>query len=366
MIALGKWVSSIVLCCVAFWTTDARSQVLGPAPGAGDLVQGAAVVPATYEELLKEAISAKDLSTLIEPLYARCEAQDELIRRQCEVTRAFLVDYLRDHIFVADADVPPDTTPYDAAAQQVDMEIPGCLACVAPPRIDNEPRYLVTRPPQRIVNGRAQVVPIASHEIAIADRVHADRFIERVVPRLRIEHVFRIAAPFGSPSGAAAATGVASTPASAKGVLIASLGHRVYDRCTGAVVAALPKSVSKVSVQPDPSCPKAGSDELSQAELRMAAARAALPERLTPRQIDQVLAPVQSRIHECFVEFGEPSGNAKVQLTIGEEGKLTQIRLPPPFDKADIGLCMRAQLGAINFPKFRGGPMSVDYAYQVN
>lgn len=347
---------------------DAKPASAAPASGTAPLSAG------TFEELAKEAVPAKDLTALIEPLYARCDDGDELHRRQCEGARTYLLDYLHSHTFIADADIQPETSPYDATAKQVDMEVPGCVACVAPPRIAGEPRYLVTRPPQRIVNGRAQVAPVASHEIAIADRVHADRFVERVVPRLRVQHVFRIGAPFGdtaSVASPASASAPAKSPApgtgaAAKGVLLSSLGHRVYDRCTGEVTAAIPPSTSKVAVKPDRSCPKQGSEELSQAELKEAARLAALPERLTPRQIDQVLAPVQTRIHECYVEFGEPSGTAKVQLTIGHGGKLTQINLPAPFDKADIGLCMRAQLKAATFPKFRGGAMSIDYVYQVN
>jgi len=351
--------------------SSAAAPAAAPAGPVTPTTPAAPAAAASFEELAKEALPARDLGALIEPLYARCEDGDSLRRRQCEGIRAYLLDYVRGHSFVADADVQPETSPYDASAKQVDMEVPGCVACAAPPRVAGEPRYLVTKPPQRIVSGRALVAPIASHEIPLEDRVRADRFVERVVPRLRIQHVFRVLSPFGEPSPAAAPAGKAVAPpqavgTAAKGVLIASLGHRVYDRCTGEVAAATPPSSGKVAVQPDKSCPRKGSEELSQAELRRAAERAALPERLTPRQIEKVLAPVQARIHECFVEFGEPSGNAKVQLTIGGEGKLSQVNLPAPFDKADIGLCMRAQLKATAFPKFRGAPMTIDYVYQVN
>ena len=50
---------------------------------------------------------------------------------------------------------------------------------------------------------------------------------------------------------------------------------------------------------------------------------------------------------------------------LGPEGKLTQVTLPPPFDKADIGLCLRSQIRSAVFPKFRGSPMKLDYVYQV-
>jgi hypothetical protein len=338
---------------------------------------GKAAGAASFDELVKDAVPIKDLATLIEPLYAKCEDTGGLARRQCEGTRAYLLDYLKSHTFVADADVQPDTTPYDAVAKQVDMEVPGCVACKYPPKVAGEPRFVTTRPPQRVVDGRALVQPVASHEISLPDRTGADRFVERVVPRLRIQQVFRFGAPYGdapppattAPAGAGstkAAPAAAAQVAAMKGVLVVPLGHRVYDRCTGQVAASSPERASPVRVTPDRTCPPKGSEELSQAELKRAEEFAALPEHLLPHQIDQVLAPVQAKIHECYVEFGEPSGTAKVALTIGGAGKLTTITLSTPFDKADIGVCMRSQLKSAVFPKFRGSPMNVDYVYQVN
>lgn len=322
----------------------------------------------SFESLLASAVPGRDLETLIEPLYARCDLQDELGQRQCEGTRAFLLDYLKQHSFVADADVVPDTTPYDATAKQVDIEIPGCLFCTTPPQIAGQSRYLTMRPPQHITNGKVVVTPVASHEVHLPDRVAADRFVERVVPRLRVQHVFRVESPFGdAPPIAPVSASSAAVPAAplVRGVLVTSLGHRVYDRCTGEVYAAAPPASGTVKVTPDATCPQKGAQEFSLAELKKQAEIAALPERLTPRQIDQVLAPVQASVHDCYVEFGEPSGLAKVNLMIGGEGKLTQIALSPPFDKADIGICIRSQLKSTVFPRFKGTAMTVDYVYQV-
>ena len=148
-------------------------------------------------------------------------------------------------------------------------------------------------------------------------------------------------------------------------VLITSLGHRVYDRCTGQIAAASPPTTAAIKVAPDKTCPRRGIEEFSQAEVKRQEEIAALPERLFPRQIDQVLAPIQAKIHECYVEFGEPSGTAKVNLIIGNQGKLSSVTLPAPFDKSDIAVCLRSQIKSAVFPKFRGEPMTVDYVYQV-
>ena len=59
-------------------------------------------------------------------------------------------------------------------------------------------------------------------------------------------------------------------------------------------------------------------------------------------------------------------GTVKVQLMLNGEGKLTQVILAPPFDKAAIGLCIKAQIKTAVFPHFRGDAMKIDYAFRVN
>lgn len=313
---------------------------------------------ASYEELLKDAVPVSDLATLIEPLYARCDEKDDVPRRQCEGMRGFLLDRLKSRTFVTLADAPPETSPWDAVSKEIEMEVSGCIVCGSPPTVGGEPRLLSTRPPQRIVNGHAAGVPLSTHQLPMETKVRADRFLERAVPRLRIEHIFRVGAPFGdAAAGKAAAT--------YKGVTIIPVAHRVYDRCTGLIAAASAPS-KPLKVKPDKTCPPKGEDELSRAEIAMEAQRAALPERLTSSQVEASLQPIQEKIHECYVEFSELAGTVKVQLTVGGEGKLTQISLGAPFDKADIGVCIRSQLKTAVFPKFRGEPMRVSYAFQVN
>ena len=195
-----------------------------------------AAAPTSFDELLKDAVPVKDLATLIEPLYAKCDDSDALLRRQCEGTRGYLLDYLKSHTFVADSDVQPETTPYDTVAKQVDMEVAGCVACKYPPTVAGEPRYVTTRPPQRVAEGRAIVQLVASHEISLPDRTGADRFVERVVPRLRVQHVFRFGSPYGEAAPVKTASVAGKAPAAplapavaTKGVQIVPLGQTQAD-----------------------------------------------------------------------------------------------------------------------------------------
>lgn len=311
----------------------------------------------SFEELLNGTIAVSDLATLIEPLFARCDDKEALPRRQCEIIRERLLARLQKNLFVALSDVAPETSPYDAAAKEIEVEISGCLACKTPMMVAGAPRYLVTRPPGASKDQMPRIT-LATHTLPIEEKVQADRFLERVVPRLQVQHIFKIGQPFG----------LESKPGKTElsGVTVIPVAHRVFDRCTGKVaVSSLPvKGNAKVAA--DKSCPRSAEDELSQAEIASAAQKAALPERLTPHEVELALQPVQEKIHECYVEFGEPSGTAMVQLVIGGDGKLTQVQLPVLFDKADIGICLRSQIKSARFPKFRGQPMRLEYAFKVN
>ena len=93
----------------------------------------AAPTAQSFDELLKGAVPAKDLTTLLENRCTRAVMKKTACRSgSARAKKAYLLDYLRGHSFVAEADVQPDTTPYDATAKQVDLEVPGCLACSEP------------------------------------------------------------------------------------------------------------------------------------------------------------------------------------------------------------------------------------------
>lgn len=343
---------------------------LGPDPFAAEKAAPAAP-KVLFEELLKTATPVRDLATLIEPLYARCDEKDDLPRRQCETMRGLLLARLRDRTFVATSDVAPELSPYDASAKEIDMEISGCLACASPPVVAGQPRYLTVRPPKQ-EGERVRAPALTNHQIAAATKVQADRFLERVAPRLTVQHIFRIGQPFGEAekidAKPDAKPDAKADPKAAAlfGVSIVPVAHRVYDRCTGVVAASSNPVAGPAKVVADRSCPRRGAEELSQAELVQAERRAALPERLSSRQVEEVLQPLQEKVHECYVEYREPSGTARVALTLGGEGKLTGVVLQPPFDKAEIGICIRSQIKSATFPRFRGEPMRIDYAFQVN
>jgi hypothetical protein len=128
-------------------------------------------------------------------------------------------------------------------------------------------------------------------------------------------------------------------------------------------VASEPPSNEPVKLaERDPSCPPPGAP--TEEEQEIARAEAALPDTLTPSDIQKAMAPVQARIYECGEEF-DLSGVARVKVTVHGDGKSTKLVVLPPYDKGDPYLCIRSAFKEAKFPRFKTAsrPVNVDYPF---
>jgi hypothetical protein len=239
--------------------------------------------------------------------------------------------------------------PYDATEKSVTLTVTGCLACTRPPLVAGAPRLLSTKPPKAIEEGAPVGLDLGMHEVSIPSAQKAASWSKRVLPRLKTEFVFTVGQPWDAKT--------------MKGVAFAPIAHRVYDGCTGDVVASEPPSQGKVQLaERDPSCPAA--DAPTEEEEEIAKAEAALPETLSRDDVTKTMAPVQQRIYECGEEFELKQGTARVKMVLEGNGKHT-IEILPPFDKGDVHLCLRAALNEAKFPHFKSAspPVKVDYPF---
>jgi hypothetical protein len=332
---------------------DAAPKQDAPAAGPAPVVaKPAAPRPATWEELTHDAANeaAEDLGDLVEPLFATCAKDSDLAYRQCETIKEWLTDRLHAHHYLAVADSAAlQSSPYDAAEKALTLTVNGCIACLKPPAVDGALRLIATRAPRGFADGAAVGIDVGFHEVALDDAKKAEKWTTKVLPRLRVEYVFTVGQPFEA--------------GTTKGVAIVPLGHRVYNSCTGEVVASDPASAKPRTVAKDPTCPAA--DAPSEEELAEAREQAALPERLTPDDIERAMAPVQQRVIECATEF-ELKGVAKVTMTLNGEGT-RQFKVLPPFDKGEANLCIRQAMKLANFPHFKKGrSIPIEYPFVLH
>ncbi len=316
-----------------------------------------AVAPANFEELLKDGVPSRDLSRDLEPLFATCAKDSDLAYRQCETIRQWHVERIKGARYVASADgAALQAAPWDATEKSFTLTVNGCLDCQNPIQLGGGPLLLATKAPRGFADGLPIGVELSDHEVGAADAKKAKKFSEKTLPRLRVEMVFTVGEPFEMGKGDAAT----------KGLAIVALGHRVYDRCSGEVVASSPVSLKAKEIpaaERDPSCPAA--DAPTEEEVAEAAEQAQLPETLSRADIERAMAPVQQRVIECATEF-ELNGVARVSLSVSGDGQMT-VKVAAPFDKGEANICIRQALKEAQFPKFKKGkPIPVEYPFVLH
>ena len=304
---------------------------------------------ASFDELIAATEGAsvervRDPGALLEPLYSECSSDarevGELAQRQCEVVRAWHIERLRARRFLATGDGDSITSsPFDGAQKAIPLTITGCIACAVPPAIAGAPRLIVTRPPRGIEDGSFTGIDEGSAELSAPDAVSARKILARRLPRLRVDYVFTAPATFD------------------KGVRVQLLGWRLYDRCSGEVLAAEPPPVVK-KLAGDASCPVEGPSE---EEVAAARAYAALPETLSHKDLARALSTAAAGVAECASTF-DLKGTAIVKLVIHGDGE-AYLKLQPPFDTGEANMCLRAALKNVRFPKFKAAEMKAEYPF---
>jgi hypothetical protein len=316
---------------------------------------------ASFEDLLKEArsiASDAELSRTFEPLFADCRGADELEARQCQGIRQYLESQLHGQTFAAVGDSAAlGHSPYDPSSKLVELDVQGCIACAHPVQIGDHARFVTTRIPKAIKAGKATGLDVAYHEVAFPDPKTAARWERQLAPRLRVQFVFRLGPVWKSGQGDKAYEGLTFVP----------IAHRIYDACNGQVAASDPPSAASVqvdrAVQAALKCPAAGED-LSPEEKRKREEWEALPVQLSPKDVERAMAPVQEKVHDCFVEF-EEKGTAKVRMTVDGQGKLEEVAVLPPFDRTPTGYCVRAAVRTAEIPHFKGEKMQLTFPFYL-
>jgi hypothetical protein len=301
---------------------------------------------ASFEDAIAEAQPAGDLAQLVEPFFAECKGDDDFDTRRCNEVRDWLKTRAQSETFWAVGDEAAIAwQPWDPTEKKLGLEISGCLACGKPITLDGKMRFVTTRVPKAIKNGHAVGLEVGFQDVPFKTSVEAAAFQKKMQPRLRVQFVFKLGASWKS--------------GSFEGVTFTPTAYRVFDKCSGRVVASDPPSQSPTALVIKEGCP----DELTPEQQR-AREEAALPDQLAPEQINGALKPVKARIHDCFAEF-QKSGTATLHMVIERDGKLSEMKLQPPFAKTDAGYCIEAAVRGTTFPRFKGDKMVIDYPFKV-
>ena len=302
---------------------------------------------ATFDEAIADAQPAGDLTQFVEPFFAECKGDDDFDSRQCAEVRDWIKTRAATQTWWAVGDEAAITwQPFDPSEKKQGLEISGCLACAHPLTIEGKLRFVTVRVPKSIKNGHAVGLEVGFQDLPAKDSASAAALQRKLQSRLRVQFVFRLGPTWKS--------------GTFEGLTFTPVAYRLFDKCNLKVVASDPPSQTPTaSVPRDPSCP----EELSPEEQRRRE-ELALPEQLSPKEINQTLQKTKPRIHDCYAEF-QQSGVARVDLTVEPSGAVSEMKMQAPFAKTDTGYCIETALKGITFPRFRGEKMKIPYSFNV-
>lgn len=330
---MTKWTIAIALACAALGTAGADEF--------DNKVAGATAVDGRFAlaALLWSEVTACDGIT------------NELEKRQCLGVRDARRAHNRAATFAVDGDAGAvELGKFDDKRKSMPFEIAPCLACAAPVDVDGDAYFVVGQGAVKVDGGKVVVAPLHKSTRTFASQAEADTWKAEVAPRLRTQFVARLGKAKAWKSGGA------------QGMQLEVVAFRVYDPCTGEVLAAepavanLPADTSACPESAKPVEPQKPVEEVKPVE----PPKPKLPQKLSPFEINRAMAPVRPASQKCFQAYGV-TGDASFAITINNEGAITDVKQTGDFVGTPTGDCIEQAVRAVTFPPMKNASMTFDY-----
>lgn len=299
--------------------------------------------------------SMQDISPYLWAYSEKCQnLESDLARRQCLGLRAARRAQIAGKKFHVRGDSRSYLAgKYDAGAKGSQFKVYSCFSCARAIKVKDASLYVVGQG-QSMVFGTQILGPVIKEEtMPFKTPEAAAAWKKDVAPRLRSDYVVSIhdEQPFWQRGGVF-------------GLTMQVHGYRIYDPCTGKIVAAVPKA--KNLPRNEQAC--TGEDLLALQRAREAANRPKLetgpklPPKLTPKDIQTALAPATTAARQCFSIYGV-AGEAKFRIKISGAGKITEIEQTGYFRDTPTGECMEDAIKATTFPQTQKASTTVNYPF---
>ncbi len=322
---------------------------LAPAPSAT-----AAPAPAdTYEALAKDATRTRDVATLLGAFVDRCDTEKrEVERARCRTTQSYLRETLPKRTFATPADDPAviALSEYDAGVKGYHIAVAGCVACTKPVVVGRarERRFITLREPQKDADTLPKAVEVSKNTLGFDSLVEAKKWLDKVRPFLRAEFLFQ-------PADSEWSFGPS------RGYALKFVGARVFNRCTGEVLASKPPSVGLADLptgsREDAACldADAGASRDDDDALK-------LPEELPRQAIADAMSTIRPQVFACYERFKEP-GTADLTYVVASNGMVQSIRVGGSFDGTPTGACVLDAGKNARFPRFKAARQQFTYPF---
>lgn len=300
--------------------------------------------------------AAGDVAALFWTATVDCaKAGDDLARRQCEGVKASRGEAAAGKLYTVPGEVSGITVgEWDAQKGGLPIVVRGCIACEKSVDIGGVPRYVITRGEVKIDGGVLRGPEIFKGVRKFPDEQAAKKWREKVLPRLKLDLVFKIPARVN-----------AWAEGGAKGFAVDLVAFRVYDPCDGSIMACDPtsgpvKPDRAACGEPEPLEPDQQPDK--QPDKQPEPKGPELPETLSSHAINKAMQKTRTEVNACFATYGVP-GKADLTIEIGNDGKVRKVELRGEFEDTPTGECIVEAVKNTEFPPFKKSSMTINYPF---
>jgi hypothetical protein len=256
---------------------------------------------------------------------------------------------------------------YDAGIKGYHLNLSACVACTKPIAIgpSGEPRFVTLKTPQKGAASLPMAVEILHSAVGFEGLPEAKRWLADIRPTLRAELVFR---PVESEW----------TFGAERGYALEFLAGRIYNRCTGEILASRPPSTGRVELaatersdqgcaQPHPAAAAGGGAESPSSPgggegNGDSGDDEHLPAELSTSTIAESMSQIRAQVFACYQKFQVP-GNVQLTYEVASNGLVQSIRLGGSLDGTPTGACVLDAGKNARFPRFQAPTQKFSYPF---
>lgn len=309
----------------------------------------------SFEGQLKKATRIQKLSRVIGPFLQRCGSGASLRAIQCRAIRSRMQHRVKQFTYWSVVHAVRVGS-YDNTRLNFPVSVVGCLTCDGPAKLDrklfgSKPWYVTTGKPRKLkmISGKPVFVGLDLAKIVQpVGPSQVENWMKGVLPNLKVQLIYRV-------------DGTRWPARLGNGLVVKLSGYRLYNQCTGKVLASNPPSRAAAPKVNAPSC---GNKKV--VARRVEPRRKTIPSRLGSRDIKTGMKRITGLIRRCYDQY-QISGLAKVKVTVhGATGKVVKVQVLGTFKGTPTtGKCLMEAVMKARFRVFKASKMSFRYRWHL-
>ena len=318
----------------------------------------------SFEYLARTAVPVYNLKAILRPFVDAClDKKTKFKKLFCQALNERLKSQHQSkvyHLAVEEtSEVGPLVATFKARPKpQVEVWIRGCLTCKEP-MLQKEGgnisrgRFFTLKLPKDIKIGRGKVlynlthIGLVRYTMDLPPKMTAKQFKTEWLPHLRADLMFR----------PVAGTTMVGRRYKYGVINFQPVGHRVYQKCSGAVLGASPGMQGKYEVDKnDLSCAE------NQPKKVVVAPR--LPTNLDQDKVKVIMEAVEADLGACYEMFGK-AGDVPVDVMVAPSGKVKMVKVAGDMGGTPTAQCVERMVKALTFPKFVGRDARLQWPFTL-